>query len=285
MISSHSFKLLLALASVAGVSVAGAADPWADDVVDYDPGSNPDQDAFTMAPFTDPLTALGEPTRFTSDAQNFGGPTTPFQSSYRSYESVSLGNGGRLIVSFDEPVVDDPLNPFGIDLLIFGNAFYELDFGTNLATGTVGSEGGVIEVSADGVEFETIVGVAADGKFPTVGYLDVIENFPSTPGSVLSDFTKPVNPTFDATGLNVTQIIAGYNGSGGGAGIDLAGTGLAQIRFVRITNPNASGRMTPEIDGFADVTPVPEPAAWQVLALGALIFLGKSAQRVTVNKA
>lgn len=283
--SSHRFKLLLTLAVVAVASVAVAADPWADDVVSYDPGSNPDQDAFTMDPFTNPLTALGEPTRFTSDAQNFGGPTTPFQSSFRFYESVSLGNGGSLIVSFDEPVVDHPLNPFGIDLLIFGNAFYDLDFGTGIAPGTVGSEGGVIEVSTDGVEFKTIVGVAADGKFPTIGYLDVTENFPIAAGAVLSDFTKPVNPAFDATGLNVTQIIAGYNGSGGGAGIDLAGTGLAQISFVKITNPNATGRITPEIDGFADVTPVPEPAAWQVLAMGALIFLGKSAQRVTVNKA
>jgi len=35
---------------------------------------------------------------------------------------VSLGQGGHIILGFDEPVTDDPLNPEGFDFIVFGNA-------------------------------------------------------------------------------------------------------------------------------------------------------------------
>ena len=123
-------------------SQATAADPWADHVVSYVQGTGVGNDFVTGNPVNNPLTALGEPTRFTSDPANFGGPTTPFSSAYRDDEIVSIGAGGSLTLQFDEPVVDHPLNPFGFDLLVFGNAFYSLDFGTFLATGAVDDDGG-----------------------------------------------------------------------------------------------------------------------------------------------
>jgi len=277
MISNRVFASALALAAFGLAGPAAAADPWADHVVNYVAGSG-------TGAYTNSAVTLGEPTRFIIDPP-YGGAITPFQAPYQTSDIVTVGNGGSLTVSFDEPVVDDPLNPFGIDLLIFGNAFYVLDFVTDQATGAVDNNGGLIEVSANGVDFFPVNGVAADGPFPTLGYLDVTESFPLNAGAIASDFTRPVNPAFDSTGLTITGIVAGYNGSGGGVGVDLGVTGLAQISYVRISNPNAPGGVTPEIDAFADVAAVPEPASLLMFFVGALILLGKSARAVNVKEA
>ncbi len=268
-------SLGIALTWPAGAAIA--ADPWADHVVSYVQGTGVGNDFVTGNPINNPLTALGEPTRFTSDPANFGGPTTPFSSAYRDDEIVSIGAGGSLTLQFDEPVVDHPLNPFGVDLLVFGNAFYSIDFVTSLATGAVDDDDGLIEVSANGVDFFPVTG-SADGPFPTVGYLDVTEPFPSVDGAVLSDFTKPVNPAAlgNVAGMSTSQIIAAYDGSGGGLGIDISSTGLASISYIQFSNPLGSLK-TPEIDGVADVRAVPEPATIALLAIAG-IGLGISAR-------
>lgn len=261
-------SLCAALSAAAGLAPSAAAGPFASSVVDYTPGSNPG------AGFTDPSTALGEPTRVTSPGSPFGGAVTGFQTPFGADEVVSIGEGGSLTVAFDEPVTDDAANPFGIDLLVFGNAFYfDTDFPNGVAGG-IGSEGGVISVSADGVNFVTVPGVDADGRFPTMGFRDPSAPFttdtggPAT-GTIPSDFRKPVDPSFDPIGKTLAEIVAGYNGSGGGAGVDIGALGLSEISFVRIENPAGSG-VTPEIDGFADV---PAPGAAGALGLGGLALL------------
>ena len=266
--SSFSTDAALALrwaAAVAGLTLAAAAhaDPFADAVVSYVPGVG------VSPSFADPAAALGSPTRFTAPDSNFGGAVTPFQAPFGAGELVTVGEGGQLTVRFDEPVTDDPSNPFGIDLLVFGNAFYGIDFANGTATGDVFGEGGRIEVSANGVNFVAVPAVAADGAFPTLGYRDVDEPFPSEAGTVLTDFTRPVDPSFDPTALTTAQIAAAYAGSGGGAGVDIGSVGLTSVSFVRITNDNPAGSgITPEIDGFAAV---PEPASAVLLS-----FLGMS---------
>ncbi len=245
-------QALCAIVLLGGAAPAHAS--FATQVLEYDPGAG------AAEGFDDPTTALGEPTRFTSPDSPFGGAVTPFNAPFGTDEVVSIGVGGTLVVAFDEPVTDDPLNPFGIDLLVFGNAF--LRFGDSSPT----SEGGGSEGSADGVTWVAIDGVAADGPFPTLGYADVTEPFPAEPGEVLTDFTRPVDPAFDPTGLSLAEIIDAYDGSGGGAGVDLAGTGLDAISFVRITNlDGALG--TPEIDAFADVAAIPAPATLLIAPL------------------
>lgn len=267
-ITSLAASITLSLASLA--HVANAADPWADVVVQYAQGGPVGSDWVTSEPFTNPQTALGQPTRFAGTPETFGAATTPFSSAYRSYEMVSIGAGGSLTLQFSEPVVDHPLNPYGIDLLIFGNSFYSIDFAAGTATGAIDANIGVIEVSANGVDYVPVTG-GVDGKFPTVGYLDTTDPFAPTAGAVLSDFTKPVNPAALASvaGLNTAQIISAYDGSGGGSGIDLAGSGLSSISFVRILNPAGSLR-TIEIDALADVRAVPEPTTIGLLALAGL---------------
>ena len=256
-----------AFAASASVAVsAAAASPFASSVILYEPGVN-------FGPgFTDPNTALGAPERFTGEGTSFSGAVTPFNPPFGTDEVVSSGEGGSLTVRFDQPVTDDPLNPFGIDLLIFGNTFLGLsDFAdpiNGVATASF-PEGGIVEVSADGVQFETVVGVDADGSFSTLGYSDLIDPFSPVPGSVETDFLKPVDPSFDPIGKTLAEIAAGYDGSGGGAGIDLASVGLASIQYVRITNPMGSG-FSPEIDAFADVRAIPAPAPAALLMVGLL---------------
>lgn len=270
---------LLQAAAVALIasSSAVAADPWADAVVEYIPGANLPSVFGSDPPvyFDQATAALGEPTR---QSVAFGGyVVSPFSSPSDPSEAVALGEGGSLTVAFDEPVTNDPLNPFGVDLLVFGNAFFltsDFNFDDGTTVSGVASEGGLIEISADGVTFVPVTGVDADGLFPTNGYADAVDFFPAAPGGVLTDFTLPVDPAFDPTGLGVADLLQGYAGSGGGAGIDIGAYGLQAVSFVRVTNPVNSG-VTPEIDGFADVRAVPEPSAIVLVLFGAALTRGR----------
>ena len=248
------------IGAIAGVSAPASAQ-WADRLVEYVEGAG------VPPGYNNPLVALGEPTRFTGEGM-FPSVVSPFSAPWLTDEVVTVGEGGRLVVAFDQPVRNNPLNPFGVDLLVFGNAFYLLEAGG--VAGPAVTEGGLIEVSPDGMAWTLIDGVEADGIFPSLGYLDITDPFQGEPGSVLSDFTRPVDPSFDATGLTLSEIIAGYDGSGGGVGVDIGAFGLEEVSFVRITNPLGSG-LLPEIDGFARVTPVPAPATVALLGAGAFL--------------
>ena len=260
-------RAMVVVVMSAGGAHAGGGDPWADAVVDFDAGIG------GVPGFDNPATVLGSPTRLTSPTDPFGGPTTPFRGAFGADEVLSIGEGGFVTVRFDEPVMDDPANPFGIDLLVFGNSFY---FDTSFPDGVAGplsSDGGLIEVSADGSFWTTVTGVAADGLLPTLGYSDLAEPFGADAGTVETDFTLPVDPSFDPAGKTFAEIVSGYNGSGGGAGVDLGALGLSSISYVRVSSPIGSGQQ-PEIDGFADV--VPSPGAAGLLGL---VAAGAGARR------
>ena len=83
--------------------------PFATRVIDYSPApgqwvNDPD--------FNDPTAALGRP--------HAGGFARPDHSSL-----VSLGGfGGSVTLAFDHTVLDDPLNRFGMDAIVFSNAFW-----------------------------------------------------------------------------------------------------------------------------------------------------------------
>ena len=228
---------------------ARADSPFAASVVSYAPGTG------AVAGFTNPSVALGAPERFTGEGL-FPQAVTPFQPAYRPNEVVSIGVGGQLTLAFDHDVLDDPRNPFGIDLIVFGNAFFtDSSFGLGVVAG-LASEGGTISLSADGVQWVMAKGLAADGLFPTLGYLDAAP-FSTVAGTIESDFLRPVDPSIgidDCVGLPYEQLVDLYDGSGGGTGIDLAAYGLARVRFVRITGPAVVGT-SPEIDAIADVAP------------------------------
>src|SRR5690606_25564046 len=137
---------------VAAMSVAGTAQasPFASEVISYTPG-NPVGVA-NPAPFqTDGTQALGSPSHDTL----FGSQVGVFYPAFGGNELAIVGAGGELTVKFDNPVENDPLNPFGIDLLIFGNTFFVRSPSTGAATGAF-AEPGQIAVSQDGIEWHTI---------------------------------------------------------------------------------------------------------------------------------
>jgi hypothetical protein len=249
---------------------AMASDPWADQVVGYAPGSgvNPGYD--------NPSRALGEPARFSPDPDpQWASAVTPFSPAWQSQHLVSIGAGGSLTVRFDEPVTNDPLNPFGVDLMVFGNAFFSDPTFGGIAAGLGGAGRGLVEVSADGQAWFAVT-PRADAMFPTLGYSDLTDPYSTAPGAVLSDYTRPVDPAFNPIGLNFAQIVAGYAGSGGGTGIDIGAVGLSAVSFVRVTNP-AGEFGNVDLDGFSDVAPVPAPGG--VLLLAAFAGAGLRGRR------
>lgn len=248
------------------------AQPFADTWEVYIPGAS------VNPVFTDPTRALGMPalnngTSEFNDKVFDNGDVTPFNPAFLPEQLVQIGDGGELVVRFDHQVLDDPGNPFGIDLLVFGNAFF---FQPNLfgaVAEDIAADDALISVSQDGEIWAEITSPFADGLFPTSAYTDTPGAFLSG-GATLSDFTLPVDPSIDWLDKTYEQLVtdplALYAGSGGGAGVDLADTPWDWIQFVRI---QARGGVVAEIDAFADVAAVPEPAViWlSLLALAGLL--------------
>ena len=245
-------RVLLAtvVAATAAATPTRGESPYAVEVRAFVPGSG------GASGYDRPESALGMPTR-TTGGTLFTEAVTMFQPAWLPEEIVSLGIGGSIELAFDHEVRDDPRNPFGIDLLVFGNAFCtDLDYPAGLCGGLY-EEGGRIEVSLDGVDWRIVPSIAADGAFPTLGWMDAT-SYADAAGLEPTDFTRPVDPRLgegSVTGLSFVEMVAGYDGSGGGAGIDLATVDLPAIRYVRISNVGVNS--TPEIDAIADVAPLP----------------------------
>ncbi len=238
-------RATLALAPTAFTSTAQCDSAYASAVVSFVAGSG------AQAGFNTPTTALGAPERFTGEGL-FPACVTPFSPAYRPNELVSLGVGGELILSFDHDVLDDPRNPFGVDLIVFGNAFFTDATGGGMVAG-LAAEGGTISLSVDGVAWTLVRGINADGLFPTRGYEDALP-YATQPGVIETNFLRPVDPSLtlgDFLGLEYDSCVTLYDGSGGGAGIDLAMVGLTRARFIRFTNTVIGS--SPEIDAVADV--------------------------------
>lgn len=121
---------------VVGVCAVGAhGGDFADVLVEYAPAPGQFINGDTSVPgqvYNDPLAALGAPVG--------AGKTAPSNA-----KVVSLGGfGGSITLGFSETVWDDACNPWGIDAIVFGNAFWLGLSGTQRW-----AEGGVIEISRD----------------------------------------------------------------------------------------------------------------------------------------
>lgn len=258
---------LLALAMSAR-SAADSPDPWADEVVSYDAGIDP------ASGYTNPLVACGPPERYTGEGA-FPGAVTPFNSAWGADEIVSIGAAGHLTVHFSQPVVNRPDNPYGVDLLIFGNgSFIDADYPNGRAAGLFADGPFSVSVSADGVTFYSVATGLNDALFPALGYLDLNGPYDPNPGTALSDFTRPVNPALtldDFLDKSFPEIVALYGGAGGGIPIDIEPSGLSEISFVRIDVP--LGADSPEIDALAAV---PEPTS--ALLFGGLLLVSVHAR-------
>lgn len=237
-------------AVVIGAPVAGAS-PYAVEVMSYDAGANPD------GSIGDGSVALGEPERVTGDGTAFEGVVTPFNPAYLDEEVATVGAGGHLTVRFDHAVLDDALNPFGIDAIIFANeGFVDQDY-PNGYTGDAtlfrdsfgpAEAAARIEISQDNMTWH-LVTVSILDLYPVLG----------TPGT---DFTRPVDPSLtidDFDDMHLPDIAAAYGGSGGGFGFDISSTGLGWFQYLRVSNDDPTLAAF-EVDAFSDVSAVPAPS-------------------------
>ncbi len=126
-------NLTTMLLAMAGVTLRAcqllAQTPFAVTVVDFAPA--PGQ-FVQNALFNDPYRALGPPV---------GGGTSAADNT----SVVSLGGfGGQIVLGFDHTVMDDRANPWGVDAIVFGNAFWTTSNGSSHW-----AEAAVIEISRD----------------------------------------------------------------------------------------------------------------------------------------
>lgn len=277
------FISILALGFSTIASFAFAFNPYATTLV----GCSSDLTGSSL--YNDPCAVLGKPS---TSFKNTWGDTSihrvklvepAFNVGPNGEKLITTINTGQWIeVEFDHQVMDDPLNPYGIDFLVFGNSFFAGNSGsvtesTNMNTYNIG--GGVfaenmkISVSQDGNNWYTYdSGPYGDSMYPTNAYLWDSVNACWT--NTEADFTKPVDPSLTNTDFAGTaaHAVELYNGSAGGTGFDLAESGYHWIQFIKVEG--VSGFSGGEIDGFSDVAAsVPEPGCL-VSVFSGLIGMG-----------
>jgi hypothetical protein len=252
--------IALLLSPVAGVCHAFAQDPnnFAAEVVFYDQGTGVGSDIVDgTTPFTDPLTALGAPTVDTT-GDNYDIPasiTVPVVSVYgafRAYQVVTVGKGGELVLKFNHQVADDVNNPYGIDLIVYGNAQQRTGGGAwkngdptafMISSSALIEEPVIVSVSQDGITWYAFDPNNAD---TSIGAWNQWWGEPT-------DATFPVDPDLtsaDLLGLTVAEAAELYGVSAGGTGFDLVNVGLKWIQYVKFTGDEY---LTGEIDAVADV--------------------------------
>jgi len=230
-----------------------AEDPWADAVVHYAPGLG--------ALLKDSSKAVGEPLG--------GGPSTPNNDGV-----VSLGGqGGVLALRFNTPVADDPDNPFGLDCIVYSNAFW-----TGGNPQVKFQEPAIIEISEDvngnGIPDDPWYLIPGSRAFPYVPFPEVMEPtgqsnsetdpyllagnirnpnlFDADPGNDNEEYnwgycemTPSVTPYLDNYVRPDDPHIVGLTPrSGGGDAFDIAWAvdadgnpaGLTRFHFIRITS-------------------------------------------------
>ncbi len=233
---------------------AAVSSNWfASRVVSYTPGTG-------AAPgHRVPEAALGEPDRMTGLAGSLE-TITPFQPAFMPNQIVSIGAGGSLVLELGEDATDDPLHPFGIDLIVYGNAFFADMVSPTGVPSYCATEGGEVDVSTDGLVWVNIPNCVADGPLPTMAWTDA-GPYDQEPGTLPTNFLQAVDPLLTeetAFGLSYVELILAYNGGAGGTGIDLASVNMTSARLVRIRH-RVGAVGSPEIDGVAVVPPQPNP--------------------------
>lgn len=262
--------LWLCLLAIGMAGLAHADDPWADRVVDFD-------DTGCNTGFCMPDKALGAPV----------GSGTLFPS-LTSLHSIGTA-GSYITLQFNTPVTDDPLNPMGMDFIVFGNGYWVGGFPERRWT-----EPGLVEIMQDAnnndlpddtwyvmpgsraiVQAQTATGIA--NPSPLLADAAGIVNPNTTDGNPNNDEEEydwgyadlgPVDQEYRDNYLRPDDPLAlGLtSGSGGGDAFDIAWAvdgaglpaGIASFSFIRIwtlVQGNAVGPITTEVDAVADVAP------------------------------
>jgi hypothetical protein len=284
-------KQLLAFAIaplVALLLTSIATAQFAAQVLSYDAGSTP------TSGYTNSSTALGAPETFTGEGV-FPGVVSPFNPPFLSSELVSIGEAGHLTLRLSNYVLPQAGGP---EIGVFSNVgLIDADYPNGVAgspASTFGFDSAVVDVSADGASWVSLG--ALDFDVPASGYTDLVDPFAATAGSAASDpqlpFTGDLNsfsglPYVDAGGPDILELLAG---SAGGKWLDISGTGLAQVGFIRFSvadDGNGATGLNFELDAVSIAhaalgsATVPEPGTAMLLlasAVGAMMRANRQAR-------
>ena len=203
------------------------AGPFATTVLEYTPA--PGQ-FVNNAVFNDAAKALGPPLG--------GGTSAPNNESV-----ITLGAfGGSITLGFDAPITDDPLNPYGLDLIVFGNALWTGGDPTRRF-----AEAGIIEVARDsngnGLPDDPWYVIPGSGLPAVPGSVAAIQQWDDDPGTP----TPPNNPAWYPDNAQFPEIPSNYSTSG----FDLP----AAFQTVPLLNPGGAGSVDESFFGYADLSP------------------------------
>ncbi|MBW2102159.1 MAG: hypothetical protein JRH05_05695 [Deltaproteobacteria bacterium] len=238
-------------------------------------------------PYNDPDDLLGKPALYCAGWGSGTDHISIVEPAWGDGFITTFNEGDWAIVKFDHRVMDDPRNPYGLDLIAYGNAFFvgngyvtdTTNHGAYTLTGGIFQEPLKISVSRDGENwYRYDNGPYADSLYPTNPWVWSQEKWNETGNGWTdqeNDFAKPVNPE-----LTLAQLTAGtsadamalYDGSAGGAGFDLAESGFGWIQYIKVEG--LEGFSGGEVDAFSDVAPVPIPGAVWLLGSGLLGLFG-----------
>ncbi|MFC1738838.1 hypothetical protein ACFL1G_07320 [Planctomycetota bacterium] len=274
--------IMLFLASVANGYDYDAND-FAAYVVDYRAGEG-------NVIYIYPETALGRPS---IDTNYLGAdrPVVPVYPQWQPDEIVTVGPEGYLILKFNHKIADDENNPYGIDFIVFGNAFQFVDIYNDwtysdpcevvIQTASINTEPARISVSQDGVSWYAFEeGPFGDSFAPTLGRVfDTNDPYTGYPGwdnqwwGEATNPTVPLDPNLnpeDFAGVSVAEMCQAYGKSAGGTGFDIndldpcdlselavdANTGRRWIQYIKIECIAAepADANLPEIDAVSDVS-------------------------------
>jgi hypothetical protein len=168
-----------------------------------------------------------------------------------SVSVASLGFGGRVVLGFDGIVIEDRPGP---DFVVFENAFFRGTIpGAAEDDYLIFAEPGIVEVSSDGEQWIAFpFDAAALAEAAGGGGADDIDKalFERLVGlagitpTFTGNWTEPDDPVaFDPAGTG------GVGGAGGDA-FDLATVGLAEARFLRITDADSAIGFAGAAEGF-----------------------------------
>jgi hypothetical protein len=254
---------------------------YAAQVISYNQGTTP------TTSYTTASAALGEPERFTGESV-FPGVVSPFNPPFLSNEIVSIGEGGQITLRLSNYAI--PQGGAALEIGVFENVGIS---DTNYPNGQAGSpatafgpDKAIVEVSADGIGWISLGNILFD--VPANGYTDLSDPYSSSPGSALSDFQQPFTgnllsfsglPYSHPSNFDMLDLL---NGSGGGTWLDISGTGLPQVGYIRFSVPddgNPSIGQNFELDAVSishaalGGATVPEPAALSCLLMASCLAI------------
>lgn len=254
----------LGISTVASGSITGSR------VVSYTAG-NPLQSVWwdENDTYTRPSAALGRPAPDTgSDPFAAYGALTPFNPPFQTSHVVRVSAGGALELELSAPVLPTDGREIGV---FANNGISDSSSGGTGVAGTFASNPEEILfanpapraiVSVKAAEEDAWVALSAAPiafSNPANFYTDTsISGYYAPLGTQQADFFQPFDGTIaDFAGRSYTQMLTLLDGSGGGTWLDISGTGLSSVRYIRFEVPQGeSYRMM--IDA---VTAVPEPGS------------------------